>query len=297
MGTSISRTTNIIVNLFLIVLVLLCLLPIVLVLSVSFTDETSLLNQGYNFIPGKFSIEPYRFLMDTNLSGILNAYKITIFNTVVGTMLTLLMVALYAYPLSRKDLKYNNFFTFFLYFTMLFGGGMVPWYLVCTQVLGLKDSIWAMILPSIFNGFFVFVMRTFYKSTIPVEVLESAKIDGAGEYRIFFQIVLPLSLPAIATVAIFTAVGFWNDYWLPLMLINDPKLSNLQYMIYRIMTNIQAIREYSQDASGIATSLANAPSEGIRMAMAMITMGPIVLIYPFLQKYFVKGLTIGAIKG
>jgi putative aldouronate transport system permease protein len=292
----ISKPANFIINILFLVIMVCCIAPLLLVLAVSFTDEASLQKTGYQFIPEAFSLEPYKYLFNMK-DAILQAYGVTIFVTVVGTLLCIALCALYAYPISRKDLKYRRFFTIFLFFTMLFGGGIVPWYLVCTQLLGLQNNIWALIVPSLMNGFYVIVLRTFFMTTIPGEVLESAKMDGANELTTFIRIVVPLSLPALATISIFSAVGFWNDYWLPLMLISDADLYNLQYLIYRVMMNIQFLAENSSTTSSLAVAAATAPKEGARMALAMVTIGPIILIYPYMQKFFIKGLTIGAIKG
>lgn len=297
MQNSISGLSNAILNVILLALVLACLLPLLLVISVSVTDEVVLLEHGYRFIPAKLSFESFSFLWNVGGAGILQAYGVTILVTAAGTVLSLAVVALYAYPLSRRDLQHRNFFMFFLFFTMLFSGGIVPWYLICTQVLHIQNTVWALIVPYVMNGFYVIVLRTFFMNTIPAELLESAKIDGAGEWKTFLRIVIPLSLPGLATIGIFAAVMYWNDYFLPLMLITEPELSNLQYMIYRIMMNIQFLSEYGTKVSDVRSAMASAPTESVRMAIAVLTIGPIVLIYPFLQKYFIKGLTIGAIKG
>ncbi|ANE46430.1 sugar ABC transporter permease [Paenibacillus swuensis] len=294
MHNSISRSTNILFHLVFIVLTLACLVPLLLIAMISITDEKSIASHGYRLIPNQFSFEAYRVIEQMG-SGIVNAYMVTIFVTVTGTLLSVMVAALYAYPLSRKDLKLRGWFAFILFFTMLFGGGMVSWYIVCTQYLDLKNSIWALILPSVMNSFFVIILRTFFQTTIPPELIESAKIDGSGEWRTFFQIIIPLSLPGLATIAIFSSVGYWNDYYLSLMFIDDPKLYNLQYLIWRVLSNLQYLQQnlnlnISQSAAGI-------PQEGARMALAIITIGPIILTYPFFQKYFIKGLTIGSIKG
>jgi putative aldouronate transport system permease protein len=216
----------------------------------------------------------------------------------LGTALSLLVIALYAYPISRKDFKYRNQFTFFVFFTMIFGGGLVPWYMVCVQLLHLKNTIWAMIFPALMNGWYVLIMRTFFATSIPDSIIESAKIDGAGEWRTFFQIVLPLSLPGLATVALFNTLAFWNDWYLPLMFITKANLYNLQYTMYKMLANIQFLIQSSSAMSGRASEmLKNLPSETSRMAMCILAVGPIIFAYPFFQKYFVKGLTVGAVKG
>nr|WP_058301825.1 carbohydrate ABC transporter permease [Gorillibacterium timonense] len=294
-GLTISKKMNAVLHLLLMTVVLICILPVILVICVSFTDEGTLREYGYQFFVRQFSLSSYKFIFQVG-EGIVQAYGVTILVTVVGTLLSLLIIAMFAYPLSRKDLKYRNKFMFFLFFTTLFNGGLVSWYLICTQFLHLTNTLWALVLPYVMNGFYVIVLRTFFSQSIPAELIESAKIDGAGELRTFFRIVLPLSLPGLATIAIFAAVGFWNDYFLPLMLITEPRLYNLQYLIYRVMTNIQFLSENS-DKLTMAQISYQAPKESARMALAVITIGPIVAVYPWLQKYFIKGLTVGAVKG
>jgi putative aldouronate transport system permease protein len=294
----ISKKTDLMLNVPLFLYVLACILPFLLVVSVSFTDEKLIIVDGYRFIPQQFSLNAYRYLM-LDFSQIAKAYGVSIFVTIVGTTMSLLLTALFAYPISRTDLPYRNFFAFFIFFTMLFNGGLVPWYLVYTKMLHLQNSIWALIIPLLVQPFFVLIMRTFFATTIPSALLESAKIDGAGELRIFFKIVLPLSLPVMATIGLFNTLNYWNDWFLSLVFIHDGKTISLQYLMFKTMLNVQYLSANDQaqqalDAAGNAMEL---PSETIRMAMAVIGIGPIVLAYPFFQRYFVKGLTIGAVKG
>lgn len=293
----ISRPANAVLNLAFIIYSLICIVPLLLVLSVSFTDEISITQFGYNFIPHKFSTAAYHYLF-LNAKGIVNAYGVTIFVTIVGSILSVMIIALYAYPLSRKDFKYRNVFGFLVFFTMLFSGGLVPWYLICTRVLHLQNDVWALIIPYLMNGWYVIIMRTFFSTTIPESIIEAAKIDGAGEFRIFAVVVLPLAKPAIATIALFQTLVYWNDWWLPLMLINNDKFINLQYLMYKITTNIQYLTTVAASSAGqTAGTVANMPSETARMAMCILAIGPIIIAYPFFQKYFVKGLTIGGVKG
>lgn len=295
MGLTISKVSNALLHLLLLAVTLVCILPVILVITVSLTDETALSEYGYQFWIRDFSLKAYDFIFQVG-EGILQAYGVTIFTTVAGTLLSLAVIALFAYPLSRKDLKYRNKFMFFLFFTTLFNGGLVSWYLICTQLLHLNNTLWALIFPYVMNGFYVIVLRTFFSTAIPAELIESAKIDGAGELMTFVRIVLPLALPGLATIAIFASVGFWNDYFLPLMLITEPDLYNLQYLIFRVMNNIQFLSENSDKLTMVQITY-QAPKESARMALAVITIGPIVAVYPWLQKYFIKGLTIGAVKG
>jgi putative aldouronate transport system permease protein len=294
----ISRTTDFFINVFFTCYTIFCLLPIILVFMVSITDEKTVLVNGYSFLPDKYSLAAYGFLLE-DWHQIVRSYGVSIFVTVVGTALSLLIMAMYAYPISRKDFPHRNFFSFFMFFTMLFNGGLVPWYLVYTQLLDMKDNIWALIVPLLISAFFVLMLRTFFSTTVPFELLESAKIDGAGEFRIFLQMVLPLSLPVLATVALFQTVAYWNDWFLSLVFIGGTENVSLQFLMYRTMLDIQFLSSNVQAAQGLAQSggLVNVPTETVRMSMAVLGIGPIVLAYPFFQRYFIKGLTIGAVKG
>jgi putative aldouronate transport system permease protein len=227
---------------------------------------------------------------------IFQAYAVTVFVTVVGTLLSLLTISLFAYPLSRKDFAYRKLFAFLVVFTLLFHGGMVSWYMVTTQILFLKNNLWALIVPYLFNGWYVMIMRTYFMTSIPDALIESAKIDGAGEYRIFFSIVLRLSLPGLATIGLFSAIVYWNDWWLPLMLIQDDKLLNIQYLLYKAQSAADFLSTVSGQNYGTVMQI-TPPSLSVRMALAVVGIGPIVLAYPFFQRYFVQGLTVGAIKG
>ena len=294
----ISKPANAVLNFAFILYSLLCIIPLFLVLAVSFSDEISIAKNGYKFIPQKFSTAAYDYLF-VNGKAIINAYGVTIFATVVGSILSIIVIALYAYPLSRKDFRYKNVFTFIVFFTMLFSGGLVPWYLVCTRVLHIQDTIWALIIPYLMNGWYVLIMRTFFATTIPDSIIEAAKIDGAGEFRTFAVVVLPLAKPVIATIGLFNTIFYWNDWWLPLMLLKTKdNLANLQFTMYKITTNIQYLTQMAPSAAGqTGNTIAMMPSETARMAMCVLAVGPIIIAYPFFQKYFVKGLTIGGVKG
>lgn len=297
---SVSPGTNAALHILFLLYALACVLPMLVVLSVSLSDESEIVRHGFGLFPRGFTLNAYRFLMNAS-QNVGTAYWNTIVSTVAGTVLTVLFVSLYAYPLSRKDFRYGRFFTFYNFFTMLFGGGLVPYFIVC-RMLGLYNTIYALFIPLAFNPFWVIVMRTFYKTQVPDALVESARIDGATETRTLFQIVLPLSLPGLATVALFSAIGIWNSFFQVLLLTDGvPEYQNLQFMIYRILSNIQFLRAAMTSNAGAATygatALGDLPSETFRMAMAIVTIGPIILAYPFFQKYFVKGLTIGAIKG
>jgi putative aldouronate transport system permease protein len=206
------------------------------------------------------------------------------------------MVALYAYPLSRDNFKFRRFFTFYAFFTMLFGGGLVSYYMVTRQILGIQNSLWALFLPSAFSPFWVLVMRTFYRANVPNEVIESARLDGAGEWRILFQIVMPLAIPGLATVALFSAIGIWNNFFNALLLVDEARYYSLQFTIYTTLNNIRFLLENADKMQGVV-NVSELPSQTFRMAMAVVTVGPIIFAYPFFQRFFVRGLTIGAIKG
>ncbi|TBL80030.1 carbohydrate ABC transporter permease [Paenibacillus thalictri] len=274
------------------VLTLLCLvvlLPIAVLVSASFSSENALVQHGYSLLPQQFTTAAYGYIL-SNPRQILASYGVTVFVTMVGTPASLLITALLAYPLSRKDFFYNRQLSFYVFFTMLFNGGLVPWYIVVTQIFHLKDTLWVLIVLHLVTPWYVLLMRTFF-SALPHEIVESAKIDGVGEYRLFLQIILPLSAPVLATVGLFSALMFWNDWWLGLLYIEDRDLIPLQYLLYTTVKNIEVL-------DSLPTSTGTAiPSESARMAMAVIAIGPIALLYAFFQKYFVRGLTVGAIKG
>ncbi|MGG4145539.1 carbohydrate ABC transporter permease [Paenibacillus algorifonticola] len=295
---AISPTANTIINIGFMLYTIACLLPILLIVMVSLSNEQDVLTKGYSFIPNQIDFTAYKFLF-TDWQQILRSYGVTIFVTIAGTILSLIIMALYAYPISRTDFPHRKFFTFFIFFTMLFNGGLVPWYLVYVNMLNLRDNIWALVLPLLVSAFFVLVIRTFFQSTIPVAILEAAKIDGASEMLIFFRIVTPLSLPVLATVALFSTVNYWNDWFLSLVFITDDKTLSIQYLMYKMLLNIQFLASNSNAASAIAAAggQVSFPNETVRMAMAIMGIGPIVFAYPFFQKYFVKGLTVGAVKG
>ena len=292
-----SPLANVIVNVIFILLAAACIVPILIVLGISLSTEEAVLRYGYSMIPREFSLQAYNFLFQDS-SVVLRAYGVTMFTTAVGATLCVITVCLYAYPLSRSTFKFRKFFMFFIFFTMLFGGGMVASFMVNTGILGLGNNIWIMIFPMAFSPFWVIVMRTFYRTQIPESLIESAKIDGAGEWYTLIRVVLPLSLPGIATVALFSTIGIWNDFFMNLLYIRDPRLFNLQRMINEVLSSITILRElaFSIGQAGGTIDLANLPNETFRMAMCIVTIGPIVLAYPFFQKYFIRGLTIGAVK-
>lgn len=292
---ALSASANAFLNVLLILLCILTLIPIWVIFIASITSESALTTNGYRLWPEEFSGMAYRFLFGQG-SIVMTAYINTIISTVAGTILSVIMVGLYAYPLSRVNFKFGTFFTFFAFFTMLFSGGLVSYYMVMRQILLLQNTLWALFLPSAFSPFWVIVMRTFYKMNVPNEIIEAARMDGAGEWRTFLQIVLPLSIPGLATVALFSAIGIWNNFFNCLLLVDDAQYFSLQFTIYTTLNNIRFLLENADKMQGLV-NMSDLPSQTFRMAMAVVTVGPIILAYPFFQRFFVKGLTIGAIKG
>jgi len=292
---ALSPTSNSFLNLMFIVLCILAMIPIYIIVISSVTEESILVSNGYRLWPEVFSFSAYKFLFSQG-SIVLVAYKNTILSTIAGTILSVISVGLYAYPLSRPNFKFKTFFTFYAFFTMLFSGGLVSYYMVARQVLQIQNTLWALFLPSSFSAFWVIVMTTFYKATVPNEIIESARIDGAGEWRTLIQIVLPLSLPGLATVALFAAIGIWNNFFNCLLLVDDAKYYSLQFTIYTTLNNIRFLLENAEKMPGIV-NLSELPSQTFRMAMAVVTVGPVIFAYPFFQRYFIRGLTLGSIKG
>ncbi|NBD25505.1 carbohydrate ABC transporter permease [Paenibacillus glycinis] len=284
------------VHLVLLVISACCLLPFLLLFITSITDEQSIIRHGYSFFPETFSLAAYQYLWH-DIGRILHAYGITIAITLIGTAAGLIITALLAYPLSRKDMPLGRFWSFVVFFTMLLNGGLVPQYLVYTQLFELKNTLLGLIVPGLLmNAFYVMMMRTFFATSIPFPVIESANIDGAGEFRTFVQIVLPLSMPILATVGLFQTIHYWNDWFNGMLYITDSKLFSLQNLLNRILLDFDFLTS-SNFAGGNAAELTDVPRETVRMAMAVIGIVPILIAYPFFQRYFVKGLTIGAIKG
>ena len=289
-----NKIAQIIINIVLVAACFLIIYPLLLVIGVSLTDEKTLLYSGYQVIPSNFSLEAYKYVFK-NPTTIIDAYKVTFAFSVIGTALSVLLMAMLAYPLTKKELKGRNFVSFLLFFTMLFNGGLVPSYILITRYLHLGDTIWVYIFPSMISVWYTFMMRTFFND-LPKEIFESALVDGAGEFRIFFRMVIPLSKPVIAAVALFIFLGKWNDWFTSLLYINDPKLVSLQYLLQKIMNDIKLLSENSGNMS-IQKDTSSIPTESVRMAMAIVVAGPALLVFPFFQKYFVKGLTIGSVKG
>ena len=274
------------------IVALTCLLPFIMLISGSFSSEQAIRFQGYGLLPREFSTAAYELIFKTPMT-VIRAYGVSIFITVVGTAFGLLFTTMTAYVIARQDFKYRNQLSFFFYFTTLFNGGMVCTYIFYIQYLHLKDNLLALILPSMFNVFYLLIMRTFV-AAIPTALIESAKIDGAGEYKIFFRIILPLLKSGLATIGLFLALGYWNDWYNAMLYMNDEKRYPLQYMLYSLMQKTQAMAAIASQAN---IQMIDMPSNSLKLAMAVVATGPIVLVYPFVQKYFVKGVTVGSVKG
>lgn len=285
---------NAISYVFLAILAAVCLLPFLLVISGSFTEQYAIQLHGYQLIPETFSLDAYKMLFRIP-EDILRAYGVTIFVTFTGTTVGLFFTSMAAYVLASPDFKYRYQVSFFFYFTSIFGGGLVPWYIFCTKYLHFHNNVISMILPIMINVTYLLILKS-YMMGIPTSLYESARLDGANDLTIFFKIALPLSKAGLATVGLFLALNYWNDWYNAMLFLDEgsKELYPLQYYLNNILTKAQAMNAAAA-RSGIPAS--DVPSEPLKLAMTVIATGPIILLYPFLQKYFVKGVTIGAVKG
>ena len=275
-----------------------CIIPFIFVIVISFTAESSIREIGYSFIPRAWSTGTYTYAIQ-RLPQIWRSYFNSILITVIGTALSSLMCALYSYALFRPDFKYRGFFTFFSFFTMIFGGGLVPTYVICTQVLGLRENYAALIVPLLVSPFNIIIMRTFFKSSVPLELIEAATIDGSGEYSTFFRVVLPIAKPGLATIALLNALAYWNDWYLSLLYIKQNKvLQPLQALLMELQNNVEYLNRMSAALGSSAIQEAmRAPTQTLRMVLVVLIVIPIACAYPFFQRYIVSGLTIGSVKG
>lgn len=270
-----------------------CLLPFLLVLGTSFTSESAIKHFGFNFWPKEFSTFAYKIVFE-NPQLIIGSYVVTIVMTLVGTAVGLLLVAMTGYALQRPDFLYRNKISFFIYFTTLFSGGLVPFYLLITQYLHLKDNYLAVLLPGLLSPFLIIMMKSFVRS-IPHAITESAKIDGAGDFTIFVRLILPMTTPALATIGLFIALGYWNEWYNSMLFLSaDMKYRPLQLFLYNVITSADFVRN---SAASSNVQLRDVPLESMKMATAVIATGPVILFYPFVQRYFIKGITVGAVKG
>lgn len=278
--------------LFIGIFAFICLFPFLLMITSSFMSEKEIITEGYKLFPKEASLSAYRFLFSNSMN-LLASYRITITIAVVGTFFGLFLMSMAGYVLCRTDFKYRNQISFFIYFTTLFSGGLIPTYILMVNGLGLKDNILAMILPGLMSPWSIFLMRNFMKA-IPASLYESAAIDGAGDFRIYWQIFIPLAKPSLATIGLFLTLGYWNEWYNAMLYIQTTIKFPLQYFLQRIVSqaNVQLLIQ-----QGITVNTADLPSESIKMATAVVAIGPIIMVYPFVQRYFVSGLTIGAVKG
>lgn len=254
--------------------------------------EQEIVVEGYKLIPKTWSLSAYQYLLG-NPKKIIDAYQITIFISAFGTFFALFFMSMAGYVLNRKDFKYRNFFSFFIYFTTLFSGGLIPYYILMVRYLQLKDNVLAMILPGIMSAWSIFLMRNFMKS-IPDSLYESATIDGAGDFYIYWRIFIPLAVPSLATIGLFSALGYWNEWYNAMLYIQTPAKYPLQYYLQKMVNqvNIQALL-----SQGLVINAEDLPTESVKMAVAVLATGPVILLYPFVQRYFISGLTVGSVKG
>ncbi|MCC3374000.1 carbohydrate ABC transporter permease [Cohnella sp. REN36] len=271
-----------------------CLFPFLMVVSGSLSTEKDIVDHGYALLPRHLTLDSYRILF-LGSNRIVDAYGISVTVTVVGTILSLVVTSMGAYVMARRSFKYRNILSIYVIVTMLFNGGLVPWYIICVRYLDLKDTLWAMILPPLANAFNMFLIRNFMLS-MPEDLHESAKMDGAGEFRIYWQLIVPLAKPVLATVGLFVALGYWNDWFLGLMFVDKQELQPLQLLLRTLISNVEFLKS-SSNAAAMQRISNQIPSESMKMALTVVTIGPIVFLYPFLQRYFVQGLMVGAVKG
>ena len=294
---SVSVPTEILFHVIIGAFALLCIIPFIFVIIISFSSEESIRLIGYSFFPLSWATEAYQFVLDLG-DQLWKSYFNSFFTTIAGTALSLLMCIMYSYALFRKDFRYRNFFTFFAFFTMLFGGGLAPTYIVCKQMLGLNDNYAALIVPALVSPFNIIIMRTFFNSSVPEELIEAAAIDGSGEYNTLFKIIVPIAKPGIATVGLLTALSYWNEWFLCMLYVRDADLFTLQYLLMKLQNQADFLVKHSSmigiEASKIIQEMPNA---SLRMALVVFIVVPIAFAYPFFQRYIISGLTIGSVKG
>lgn len=294
----VGMPANVIFSIIFIVAALCCIVPVIFVIIISFTDKGSITRNGFSFFPDSWSLLAYESIFK-NSKAIFRSFGVSIMVTIVGTAIGVMLNAAMGYVLSRRSFKFHKLYTMLVFIPMVFNGGMVAGYMIVTQVLNLKDTFWSLVLPICVSSFYIIIMRTFFQTTVPDALIESGKIDGASQLRIFLQIVLPISLPALATVGLFLAFTYWNDWFQAMLYVSGTSaLWPLQYMLIGIEKSIEFLAN-NPDMSSMTTTemLANLPQDGVRMALVVIVVVPIACTYPFFQKYFISGLTIGAVKG
>jgi putative aldouronate transport system permease protein len=288
-----SRKSRMVIHLVLAGMSFITLFPLLMIISISLSNEVDIINHGFSLIPHRLSLSAYDVIFKRP-DKLLNAYKVTLFVTTVGTALSVLISSMMAYPLSRRDFIFRRFLSFYLFFVMLFSGGLVPIYILITRYFRLQNTYTVLILMHIVNPFTVFLIRANFQK-IPTSLIESAKIDGASEMRIYWRIIIPLSTPVLATVALIVALGYWNDWFTSVLYITKPKMYSLQMLLKVMMEDLSTVRRDMMSSEMLRDI--QVPTENLRMAMCIIAIGPIIILFPFLQKYFVQGLTVGSVKG
>ena len=294
----INPVTNVLFNLLFVILALCCVVPILFIFIISITDEQVIRTQGYQFFVTAETVsgEAYKYLWSQR-STILNAFWVSVEVTVLGTVLGVALTCLMGYVLSRAEHKLNNFLTIMVFIPMVFGGGLAASYVVNTQILHLDDTLWILILPLAVSSFNVTIARTFFRTTVPDSIIESARIDGASQWTIFFRIVMPISKPVLATIGLFLAFGYWNDWYQSMLYIKSDELKSLQAMLNSMQKDLEFLTKNPTAGLSQADMIKSMPQESVRMAIAFVVAVPIACIYPFFQKYFISGLTVGAVKG
>lgn len=292
----ITRPTNICFNIVFAILALICIIPVIFIFMISISSEQSIQEIGYRFWPQAFSGDSYAFLWG-EITTIVRSLGVSVFVTVIGTIIGVILTTMMGYVLSRSNYKLNNFFTMVVFIPMIFNGGMLAQYVVNTQLLHLRNTVWSLILPLCVSSFNVVICKTYFKTNIPEAVIESAQIDGASQFSIFGRIALPLSKPMISTIALFLTFGYWNDWFQSSLYITDQKLLSLQALLNQIQRSIEMMANNPALGVSMTEYVNSMPKEGARMAMAIIIIIPIACTYPFFQKYFISGITIGAVKG
>lgn len=291
----IKKSTNIVFNIIFLILGIMCVIPLLFVFSISITDEEALRTNGYQLIPSVFSGSAYKFLWNER-GMILRAAFMSILVTIVGTIIAIALDTSMGYVVSRRNFRLKKLYTWLIFIPMVFNGGMLASYVVVNNILGLSNTIWALILPLACSSFSVTICRTFFRTTVPDSIIESAKIDGAGQFRIWSQIVMPISKPVIATIGMFAAFGYWNDWFQASLYIQDKNLQTLQSLLNNIQKNIEYIANNPYGGLSLQQYKSSMPTESVRMAIAIVIIVPIASTYPFFQKYFISGLTIGSVK-
>jgi putative aldouronate transport system permease protein len=293
--TKSERITNLVIHIIFIIICGICLYSFLIIVGSSFKTQQDIMDYGYSVIPQHFSLDAYKMVLE-NPTQLLNSYVITIITTVIGSLAGVWITSSYAYVISRKNYRYKKGLSFYVFFTMLFNGGLVTFYIHIVKWMGLKDNILSLILPMLVNAWYILVMKGFFQS-IPESLIESAKIDGAGEFYTFIKIVISILNPAIPSIALFYVLGYCNDWWLSMIFIESEKLMKLQYMLIKILKNMEFLNSAAAFKLGAVKAGMEAPTLGARMAMCVLAAGPVLMIFPFFQKYFVKGITVGAVKG